>query len=85
MSVKINLTYWTLELTIMMAMIVGTTVPLYLRTDYKIPISLNSMQAEVHGCLDSMRTETNANLQAIREEMKDLHGRLCAIEERNRR
>lgn len=26
-----------------------------------------------------------ANLQVIREEMRDFHGRLCAIEERNSR
>ncbi len=34
--------------------------------------------------MQAMRTETNANLQAIREEMKDFHGRLCSIEERYR-
>lgn len=27
----------------------------------------------------------DANLQAIREEMKDFHGRLCAIEERRKK
>jgi hypothetical protein len=29
--------------------------------------------------------KTTAFLKAIQEEMKDFHGRLCAIEERNRK
>ena len=29
--------------------------------------------------------KTNAILQAIQQEMKDFHGRLCAIEERNKK
>lgn len=31
------------------------------------------------------RRETQAILREIKEEMKDFHGRLCAIEERNRK
>jgi len=31
-----------------------------------------------------MDAKIEANLQAIRDEMKDFHGRLCAIEERNK-
>lgn len=31
------------------------------------------------------RKETSALIQAIHQEMKDFHGRLCAIEERGRR
>lgn len=31
------------------------------------------------------RKETQSLLQAIQQEMKDFHGRLCAIEERNRK
>lgn len=32
----------------------------------------------------SHREDTNAILKAIQDEMKDFHGRLCAIEERAR-
>ena len=35
--------------------------------------------------IESNRQETNAILQAIRDDIKDFHGRLCAIEERNRK
>mgnify|MGYP001564130165 CR=1 FL=1 len=31
------------------------------------------------------RRETNAILREMKEEMKDFHGRLCSIEERNRK
>jgi hypothetical protein len=34
--------------------------------------------------LESWRAESNAMITAIREDMKDFHGRLCAIEERNK-
>ena len=34
--------------------------------------------------LDVMRAETNAQIQAIHEEMKDFHSKLCRIEERNK-
>lgn len=35
--------------------------------------------------LDEHRAETTQILKAIQEEMKDFHGRLCAIEERNKK
>lgn len=31
-----------------------------------------------------MDAKIDANLKAIQDEMKDFHGRLCAIEERNK-
>lgn len=46
------------SLVIVMATILGTTIPLYLHT--------------------------SSQLDAIHQEMKDFHGRLCAIEERNK-
>lgn len=33
---------------------------------------------------DEHRKETTAIIRSIQEEIKDFHGRLCAIEERNR-
>lgn len=32
-----------------------------------------------------LETSVNAMIEAIRQDMKDFHGRLCAIEERNRK
>ena len=47
----------------------GTVITLYCQMDRK---------------LDEHRKETMAMLQSIHQEMKDFHGRLCAIEERNK-
>jgi hypothetical protein len=35
--------------------------------------------------MDANRIETRALIDAIHQEMKDFHGRLCAIEERNKK
>jgi hypothetical protein len=35
--------------------------------------------------LESFRAECSLLVRAIQEEMKDFHGRLCAIEERNKK
>lgn len=35
--------------------------------------------------IETCRQETNALINAIRQDMKDFHGRLCAIEERNKK
>jgi len=47
----------------------GTVIALYLQLDRKI---------------DESRRETQDILKGIAAEMKDFHGRLCAIEERNK-
>jgi hypothetical protein len=44
----------------------GTVLALYLQSDKKI---------------DEARKETNDLIRSIQMEMKDFHGRLCAIEE----
>jgi len=48
----------------------GTVLSLYMNMDKK---------------LEANRKETNDILEAIRQDMKDFHGRLCAIEERNKK
>jgi len=53
----------------MMAVIFGSLIAMWLHTDSKI---------------ESSRKETNEIIKAMLDEMKDFHGRLCAIEERNR-
>jgi hypothetical protein len=67
---------WTQVLTIVganVALMIGmfsTYLSLYLHSDKK---------------LEDFRKETTDLMKAIQEEMKDFHGRLCAIEERNRK
>lgn len=39
---------------------------------------------ETYAQLEAIRTETKAVVEAIRADLRDFHGRLCAIEERNR-
>jgi len=58
------------SLVIIMVTTLGTTIPLYIHSE--------SQSNERH-------KETSAQLRAIQEEMKDFHGRLCAIEERNKK
>ena len=58
-----------IELSILLFTTLGTTIPLYLHTDSK-------QQAN--------QERTEAILQGIREDIRDFHGRLCIIEERNK-
>lgn len=53
---------------------IGTTITLFLW-------STNHADS----ALAEQRKETNRLIDAIQMEMKDFHGRLCAIEERNRK
>lgn len=41
-------------------------------------------RAEARADYRHLEASVNAQLTGIREEMKDFHGRLCAIEERNK-
>ena len=62
---------WTQVLTVfaVIATNLGTIIALYCQMDKK---------------LDEHRRETTQILLSIQQEMKDFHGRLCAIEERNK-
>jgi hypothetical protein len=62
---------WTQVLTVfaVIATNLGTIIALYIQMDKK---------------LDDHRRETTMILMGIQQEMKDFHGRLCAIEERNK-
>lgn len=53
---------------------IGTTIGLFMWATTQA-----SNATEAH------RQQTTQLLQAIQSEMKDFHGRLCAIEERNKR
>lgn len=66
---KVNLEF-IISLVIVMVTVIGSTVPLYIHSSSQ---------------MDNLRVSTQSNLQAIQMEMKDFHGRLCAIEERSRK
>jgi len=55
---------------IVLATILGSTIPLYLHTDSKIT---------------AMQQATLNTIEAIRQDMKDFHGKLCALEEKVRK
>jgi hypothetical protein len=63
---------WTQVLTVfaVIATNLGTIIALYCQMDKK---------------LDEHRRDTTLILLGIQTEMKDFHGRLCAIEERNKK
>ena len=42
-------------------------------------------RAEARSDHRNLETSVNAMIEAIRQDIKDFHGRLCAIEERNRK
>jgi hypothetical protein len=57
------------ELGIVLITILGSTIPLFLHMDSKI---------------DKYQEKSQEIMEAIRQDMRDFHGRLCAIEERNK-
>lgn len=65
-----------IEIIVVMMTILGSTIPLYIHTDSKIDAIRESIEVG--------RKETNQLIEAIRQDMRDFHGRLCAIEERNK-
>jgi len=45
---------------------------------------MNENRIELQSMINTNQCIINANISAIHDEMKDFHGRLCAIEERNK-
>jgi len=66
-----------ISLGVVMATIIGSTVPLYIHSTNQTENLRQSMEANARAI--------HEEIHAIHEEMKDFHGRLCAIEERNRK
>jgi hypothetical protein len=66
---------WSQILTVLAVILanLGTIVALYMHLDNKTETTLEAMRA------DSKQFQ-----QALLHEIRDFHGRLCAIEERNR-
>lgn len=76
---KENSIQWqpVVELIVVFAAIIGVTVPLYIQTDYKMEqhrIEARESQVEIRQLVE-----------AIRQDVRDFHGRLCVVEERNRK
>ena len=59
-----------ISLSIVMFTILGSTIPLYIHTSNQI---------------DALRSESRDYMWAIQEEIRDFHGKLCAIEERGKK
>lgn len=53
--------------------------------NFELIISLIIVMVTVIGSTIPLYIHSSAQIAAIHEEMKDFHGRLCAIEERNRK
>ncbi len=73
-----------MEWTQILALVLGNgalIIPLFLWNRSESRADIRHMDAK----LDEHRKEVSGLIQAIHNEMKDFHARLCAIEERNRK
>jgi len=59
----------------------GTVIALFVHSDKKA----EEHRKEMTTIIEENRKEANDILKGIREDIKDFHGRLCAIEERNKK
>lgn len=75
--------HWDQILTVFAVIItnLGTVIGLYLHTDSKMENHRKDLEKKI----DENRKETNAILEAIRQDIKEFHGKLCALEERNKK
>lgn len=55
------------------------------RINLELIISLVIVMVTVIGSTVPLYLHTSSQIDAIHQEMKDFHGRLCAIEERNKK
>ncbi len=66
---------------ILMATTLGTTIPLYIHNSSQTTVQIEAIREDVKSIEKSMN-----NMHAeIRADMRDFHGRLISIEERNKR
>ena len=62
---------------LVIATILGVNIPMHLHLDTKLEENRKETNIII--------TEIRQDIGAIHQEMKDFHGRLCAIEEKNRK
>lgn len=55
------------------------------KINLELIISLVIVMVTILGSTIPLYLHTSSQIEAIHQEMKDFHGRLCAIEERNRK
>ena len=64
--------------------VIGTNIGMFLWSRSETNAQISAMRSDVNAQISGMRSDVNAQISGMREEMKDFHGRLCAIEERSR-
>ncbi len=71
---------WTQVLTVfvIVATNLGTVIILHCHLDSSLRISLDEHRKDTNLVISAIQS----NIQAIQQEMKDFHGRLCSIEEK---
>lgn len=81
-----------IELAVLAFTSLGTTIGLFIHSDNnmrkmeeKIYNSLTASEARTERILEGMRQDILTYHRENSEMMRDFHGRLCAIEERNKR
>ena len=65
----------------LIASCLGITISMFIHSDNKT----DKLITEIRNDTNKLITEIRSDVAAIHEEMKDFHGRLCAIEERNKK
>ena len=60
---------------------IGTTITLFIWSTNRAEENRKELSIQ----FEENRKETNALIEAIRQDVKDFHGRLCTIEERNKK
>lgn len=55
------------------------------KVNLELIISLTIVMVTILGSTIPLYLHTSSQIQAIHDEIKDFHGRLCAIEEKNKR
>lgn len=74
-----------IELAVLAFTSLGTTIGLYIHSDNKFEKSLEQASLRTERLLDGMRQDILTYHRENSEMMRDFHGRLCAIEERNKK
>lgn len=72
------------ELAVLAVTSLGVTISLFVHSDNNFNKSMTAMREERTAMLEGMRSDMLTYHRENAELMRDFHGRLCAIEERNK-
>lgn len=67
-----------IELIVVLAAILGSTIPLYLHTDNKLQSTFSEMRTESQTLINEMRND----MKEFHKEMTQMHGRVCVLEKK---